>query len=414
MLGSLPDSLNLAGQNAWATVCPGLVLGRIPMKPPAPEIAAACVAVICFVTASARAAAMIASWSACGLLLSTPAALAQANSPEALESVELVKGFGLVSKLKGLTNHVYGLAFSADGKRVAAGDTNGFAEVWSFPEGKRLASFSAALEKEEDVSLFHAMSFNREGTLLIAGDDLGRVHIWDIASRETLKVIRAHGRKDDPKYKLSVDDLALSPDGRTLATCGSDGQVRLWSVPSGEPIETILRHRRAVEGLAFAPDGQSLVVVDIDGRVQEIQIEGGKLLARCRPGKDDSMVGGVTIDGTGEIVVTQGYRSPTRVLSRPGLKEVRTFGPPKGKNDREGYRGNDLALHPAGRVLAVAYRHSDADHGLVVLWDVTTGMELKRFEVFFAVADNVQFSPDGRHLIAAGADRWVAVFGRSE
>ena len=126
------------------------------------------------------------------------------------------------------------------------------------------------------------------------------------------------------------------------------------------------------------------------------------------------MLGGLTIEGTGNIVVSQSYRGPIRVFARPGLKELRSFGPPKPGIDGGDYLGNGIALHPEGRVLAAAYRHSNADHGLVVLWDVTTGKELKRFEVFFAVADNVQFSRDGRYLLAAGAENWVAIFGLEE
>lgn len=339
----------------------------------------------------------------------------KAQSPAQPDAtVELVKGFTLIAKLEGLTNHVYALAFSSDGKRVAAGDANGFADVWRFPEGKPLASFSAGLEEDEDVGVSHAMALNQEGTVLFAGDDLGRVHIWDIARDKTLKVIRAHGRSVNDVDVWSVGGLDLAPDGRTLATCGSDGQVRLWSVPGGEPVATILKHRRALERVAFAPDGRSLIVGDIDGRLQEITVQGGEILAKRAPGKEDSMLGGLTVEGTGKIVVSQCYRGPTRVFARPGLKEVRSFGPPKPGKDKGEYRGNGIALHPDGRVLASAYRHSHADHGLVVLWDVTTGEELKRFEIFFAVADNVRFSPDGRYLIAAGAEKWVAVFGRKE
>lgn len=354
-------------------------------------------------------------WSVCCLLSLQPAIAQKAASshdsasPEAV--VEVVGDFQLTAKLEGLTNHVYGLAFSPDGKRVAAGDTDGFARVWSFPEGKSLASFSAALEEDEDVSLFHATTFNRDGTLLFAGDDLGRVHVWEISSGKTRKVIRAHGKEGAAKYRLSIDDMALSPDGNQLVTCGADGQVRLWSVPGGEPVKTILKHRRAIEGVVFSPDGGSVLAIDIDGRLQEVSVKDGKTVAKRNPRKDDSMPGGLTIDRTGKVIVSQSYRGPARVLDRPGLKEVRAMGPPKAQEEDVGFRGNDLDLHPSGRVLAVAYRHSHAEHGLVVLWDIETGKELKRFEIFYAVADNVRFSPDGRHLVAAGAETWVAVFG---
>jgi WD40 repeat protein len=360
----------------------------------------------------------VAIWSAFCLTLFQGVSGQEEKTPQSVPAlkggqvIEMVQEFRLLSKLEGLTNHVYGLAFSLDGTRVAAGDTDGYAVVWSFPSGKRLASFSAALEEGEDVSIFHAMAFSHDGTLLFAGDDLGRVHIWDIRGKRRLKVIRAHGKKGDRKFRLAVDDLALSPDGTSLATCGSDGQVRLWSVPDGKAIKTIRKHRRAVEALAFTPDGQRLVVGDIDTRVLEISLKDGKVLAQHKPLKGDSMLGGLAVGRGGETVVSQGYHGRTRLLSRPGLKVKGALGPPEARDEDVDFRGNDLALHPAGRILAVAYRHSNADFGLVVLWDLKTEKELKRFEIFNTVADNVRFSPDGRYLIAAGAETWVAVFGQ--
>jgi len=329
-------------------------------------------------------------------------------------TVEMVKDFELIGKLEGLTNHVYGLAFSADGKRVAAGDTDGFAHVWSFPEGKPLASFSAALEEDEDVAIFHAMALSENGEFLYAGDDLGRVHIWDVDRKKTIKVIRAHGQAANGTRIWSVYGMDLSPDGKTLVTCGADDRVRLWDVPSGEPAGTPFKHRDADSRVSFAPDGKSILVGGGD-RLWEIAVEDGKVLAERAPGKEDFIIhNGLTVEGTGKIVVSQYYAGSTRVFARPGLKELRSFGPPKPGKSGGRFRGNDIDMHPNGRVLAAAYRHSKAKHGLVVLWDVTTGEELKRFEIFFAVADNVRFSPDGRYLVAAGADRDVAVFGLKE
>jgi WD40 repeat protein len=72
-------------------------------------------------------------------------------------------------------------------------------------------------------------------TLWSAGYD-GKVIAWDAAA-------------DNPAPKLTLDAhagwvraLAVSPDGKLLATCGNDNLVKLWSLPDGKPVRTLEGH----------------------------------------------------------------------------------------------------------------------------------------------------------------------------
>ena len=55
-----------------------------------------------------------------------------------------------------------------------------------------------------------------------------------------------------------VNNVAFSPDGRALASGGSDKTVRLWDVATGEQVRTLEGHTRRVESVAFSPDGRTL------------------------------------------------------------------------------------------------------------------------------------------------------------
>jgi WD40 repeat protein len=52
--------------------------------------------------------------------------------------------------------------------------------------------------------------------------------------------------------------VAISPDGRILASSGGDKVIRLWDVASGQPLRVIHGHTDWVLTVAFSPDGSLL------------------------------------------------------------------------------------------------------------------------------------------------------------
>lgn len=80
-----------------------------------------------------------------------------------------------------------------------------------------------------------ALAFSPDGKYLAAGDEAGQVTVWDGAARRSLGGLPPTA-VGDGRAARRVSALAFSPDGRTLAAAGKDGTLRLWDTGSASAL----------------------------------------------------------------------------------------------------------------------------------------------------------------------------------
>ena len=189
-------------------------------------------------------------------------------------------------------NGIFGVAFSPDGGRVLAGVfATTAAVVWDVTiEG---SAESAALPAVED--LLGVAEFSPDGAHLVATGPDRTVTVWETENwRETVRIGPASG---------AVTSLAVSADGRWLATGSWDGPADIWDLTTGEHRSTI--ENGYADDIAWSPDGDLLAIAS--GATLRVFDGAGKERATLRPGEGVFFTS-VRFDATGsQLISTQSW-----------------------------------------------------------------------------------------------------------
>jgi WD40 repeat protein len=202
------------------------------------------------------------------------------------------------------------ISFSPDGSALLAGgngDSDSPALLWSIPNrrlrgvldssigvmdavfmsgGQRILAIqqeSLVVWDTQNLKVIHtirapcppvSLALNPQTGILALGCDLGPVILFDLEKNREISTLRGHAG--------TVQSLTFSPDGRTLASAGSDTGVILWDVRQHSRIATLSGHSKLVFSLAFRPDGRQLASAGADGNVIIWDIASKELLGRLK------------------------------------------------------------------------------------------------------------------------------------
>jgi WD40 repeat protein len=290
----------------------------------------------------------------------------------------------------------------------------GISEVAWSPDGKWVACVGAV---DSTVSLFDATL--RRHAVLDAGEVAGARALAFSSDSRTLAwghggevifadLTAARPRLIRRKHPGRAWTITYAPDGKTLATGGSDGLVRLWDARMAEPLPraVVRAHASDVHGLALAGAGKTWTLASLGGNDQTVRLwhvtgeevkERPAIKLTAEPG-DIYRELALSPDGGTLAVGNLALPVPLRLWDLTGAdpKERRIPGGPLENN-----AVRKVAFSRDGRTVAVgcvSFAH---------LWDLSGEPRLKASLTWKTPAQRgyysaVAISPDGQTLLTGG------------
>ncbi len=240
----------------------------------------------------------------------------------------------------------------------------------------------------------YSVAISPDGKLLASSGHNNEVILWNIADRKKRKVFT--GPSD------SVMSVVFSPDGKLLASASLDGFVRLWDVVSRSRRKTF-SHGGWVKSVAFSADGKTLASGGGDQ-------DGSVMLWDVNASHNHHIT---TFPGHNGIVESVAFSTDRRMFATASRdRTVKIWDIPNQQMHKNLTKHVNVvcaaAFSPDGKLLATTSRDNS-----IILWNVSSGETIAEFKIqgsSYVYAEGLAFSPDGKYLALACKDQAIRLW----
>lgn len=303
-------------------------------------------------------------------------------------------------RYEGHRDFVQSLAFAPDGKRFASGgggqgtrtraeaSTDNAIKFWSIDRGDELAEirgFSDAVT---------SLDFSADGNQVLAASREGTLRLYEVETSRELRRFRFADRATTP-----ILSAIFLPDGKQMLAAGGDeSTMSLWDLASEADSRKRFRgHQGLVHGVCVRPNKAEVLSVSSDRSFRLWRLDNREELA-IFPQRHTGPIYAVAVSSDGKRAATAGEDGTVRIWDIDSRDQLRVL---RG----HGKRVNSVHFSPDGRRLASA-----SDDRTARIWDAESGAELYYLAGHESEVTCVRFSPTGRHLVTGSFDRSVRLW----
>ncbi len=300
---------------------------------------------------------------------------------------------GREKRLIRLESHIHCVRLAGDGERLftirRTGRSRQVFDVWDAAVGQadRVLRGHPAAAK--------CMAISPDGRWIASGHFDGKVVLWDVQTQERVRVLQGDSSADS-----TVRHLAFSHDNRWLAASAGRNGVNVWQVVDGRLWRTISVHQDRVRAVSFSPRSNLLAVAlanrsvriwDLSADSEPVNIDAARQVKNCQ-------WSGLVFSPNGEHIAAAARDESARVWNAATGDQILSL--------HHGASNPALAYSPNGRRIASISR------SVIKLWDAESGRALHTSNGTPEFGRTIAFDPTGKRL--ALATRHLTTHNRGE
>jgi WD40 repeat protein len=295
----------------------------------------------------------------------------------------------VIARLTPFGGCIWQLAWSPDGKTLAAGSYGVEVRLWDVPSGRERLSL------EVPGKFICDMAFSPDGRTMAVGTGQYSNHVF------LYEAATGKRRPEDLTAPAKITTLAFSPDGSTIAVGCDDRLVHLWEPGGGPPFQSLPGHAQSEAwAVTFLGDAGTVASAGDDATVRLWDANTGQAGAVLRG--HTALISCVAFSPRRGVLASGDYDHKVRLWDTQG----RPLGWLEHAQDLR-----CLAFSPDGRLLATGTgTYNGKGSSELKLWDVETRREQRRLDGHTGKVRAVAFSPDGRTLYSASEDETARVW----